>query len=58
MKALRDYVSDFSGHSFWTRYFQIFLDIVSGQDIFGFSDFWTLIIFFDFELQLELEFFV
>ena len=36
MKALRDYVSFFSGHSLWARYFQIFLDIVSGQDIFRF----------------------
>ena len=29
--TLRDYVSDISGHSLWTRYFQIFLDIVSGR---------------------------
>ena len=33
MKALRDYVSYFSGHSVWLKYFQISLDIVSGRDI-------------------------
>merc|ERR1712150_329744 len=33
MGSLDEIFSDFSGHSLWTRYFQIFLDIVSGRVI-------------------------
>ena len=45
--------TNFSGHSLWTRYFQIFLDIVSEQDCWVLDfGFWIL----DFEIFSDLNF--